>query len=63
MLDDIVRRPALYATTMDRFRFARVRRFPYVVLFEENSDGWVHVLGVLHGSSDPKKWLSRKPPE
>ncbi|WP_425395682.1 type II toxin-antitoxin system RelE/ParE family toxin [Aeoliella sp.] len=63
VLDDIVRRPSLYGTAMDRYRFARVRRFPYVVLFEEHTDGWIHVYGVLHGSSDPQKWLSRKAPE
>ena len=40
-------------------RYWPVERFPYVV-FYDLTESEVLVLGVMHTSRDPKKWLSRR---
>jgi hypothetical protein len=40
------------------YRFHRLHRFPYVVVF--HADGPVaHILGIFHSASDPTNWLKR----
>lgn len=53
--DAIQENPERFGVAFDDFRFARVFRFPYVVLFRVRTEA-VHVVGVFHGASDPKKW-------
>ncbi len=40
-------------------RYWPVGRFPYVVFYDV-TESEVLVLGVMHTSRDPKKWLSRR---
>ena len=40
------------------YQFARVLKFPYLVLYRERPE-FVYVLGVLHSASDPLKWRRR----
>jgi hypothetical protein len=56
--DDIAERPESFPHAFDDVRFARVQRFPYLILFRETQDV-IHVLGVFHGASDPGKWRQR----
>lgn len=56
--DDISRRPASFGYAFDRVRFARLRRFPHLLLFRETDDA-IYVLGVFHGSRDPARWQRR----
>jgi len=58
--DDILKTPELFPRAFDdvNFRFVRVRRFPYLVLYRLREDA-VYVLGVFHSASDPAKWRGR----
>jgi hypothetical protein len=40
------------------FRFARLARFPYLVLYRVQGK-IVHILGVFHTATDPDKWRRR----
>ena len=53
--DAIVANAERFGFAFDDFRFARVSRFPYVVLFRIREDV-VQVIGVFHAASDPDKW-------
>ena len=55
---EIAEKPNRFGRTSEGIRFARVKRFPYVVLFEEAREA-VSVLGVFHAASDPKRWKRR----
>jgi plasmid stabilization system protein ParE len=57
--DDIETQPQLFPTAFDDVRFARVRRFPYLILFRETEHA-VLVLGVFHAASNPEKWRQRR---
>jgi mRNA-degrading endonuclease RelE of RelBE toxin-antitoxin system len=39
-------------------RFYRLRRFPYLILFQVEESAIV-VIGVRHGASNPEKWRGR----
>lgn len=56
--DDLLERPESFPTAFDDVRLARVRRFPYLLLFHESGNA-IHVLGVFHAASDPAKWRQR----
>ena len=56
--DQIADHPKKFAVAYEDVRFARVKRFPYLVLFSERRDA-IFVLGVFHGASDPMKWGHR----
>jgi plasmid stabilization system protein ParE len=45
-----------------RFRFVIVRRFSYVIYYEDVGDT-IWVSAVAHGSRRPGYWLRRKPPK
>ena len=58
--DDVLKTPELFPRAFDDadFRFVRVRRFPYLVLYRLRKDT-IYVLGVFHAASDPAKWRRR----
>lgn len=56
--DDVTQRPESFAVAFDDCHFARIHRFPYLVLFRESGD-IIHVLGLFHSASDPAKWRKR----
>ena len=58
--DDIVRAPEMFPRAFDDldFRFARIPKFPYLILYRIRAD-FVDVLGVFHSASDPAKWRRR----
>jgi hypothetical protein len=56
--DNIERHPANFSFAFENVRFAKMKRFPYIVLFELLDDA-PFVLGVFHGSSNPEKWRRR----
>jgi len=58
--DEVVKNPELFPRAFHDvdFRFARLRRFPYLVLYRVRKDT-VLILGVLHSASDPAKWRRR----
>ena len=56
-LDDIERTPDMFPRAFDDldYRFARIPKFPYLVLYHVRARS-AHVLGVFHSASDPAKW-------
>jgi len=50
--------PAIHAIIHKDLRFARVKRFPYSVIFREESSRIV-VVAVFHTSRDPGNWQRR----
>jgi plasmid stabilization system protein ParE len=39
-------------------RFAKLKKFPYFLMFRWE-DEVVHILGVFHSASNPRKWSKR----
>ena len=58
--DNIQGAPLIFPRAFDDldYRFARIPKFPYLILFRIRGE-FVHVLGVFHSASDPAKWRSR----
>ncbi len=58
--DDIVASPEMYPRAFDdaEYRFARISKFPYLVLFRVRPSA-VHVVGLFHSATDPQKWRRR----
>jgi len=58
--DDIVDAPERFARAFgdSDFRFARIPKFPYLVLFRVRAE-IVYVIGLFHSASDPAKWRRR----
>lgn len=58
--DDIASAPEVFTRAFDDldYRFARIRKFPYLILYRVRSE-FVNVLGVFHSASDPAKWRRR----
>lgn len=54
-LDAIAASPERFGRAFEDFRFARVKRFPYLVLFRIRQSV-VQIVGVFHTASDPSKW-------
>jgi plasmid stabilization system protein ParE len=50
--------PELYAAVLKGVRRGKLRRFPYVVYYRLLNDR-VEILGVIHGSRDPRVWQGR----
>ncbi|MCA9214159.1 MAG: hypothetical protein KDB27_13900 [Planctomycetales bacterium] len=57
-LQNVVERPESFGLVRGKLRFASVRGFPYLVLFQV-VDLTVFVAGLYHASSDPSQWLNR----
>ena len=58
LLNDIEAAPLAYAASYREVRRAKLRRFPYIVYYRVLDDR-IEVLGVLHGSRDPRVWQRR----
>ena len=58
VLRRIAANPRIHATTFGDVRKAVVRRFPYVVLYRDDTVEVV-VVAVFHSSRDPKVWQAR----
>ena len=56
----IVADPDSHPIDRKHFRWVRVRRFPYVLIFEHQEPGRVLVVAVAHTSRRPGYWRRRK---
>lgn len=54
----VERSPELFAKVFQDLRLARVRRFPYVIIYRVDDDQ-VTVVAVYHTSRDPRGWRRR----
>jgi plasmid stabilization system protein ParE len=52
--------PHLYGVVFDRVRAAMLRRFPYVIYYQEQT-GQLLIVAVRHGHDNPAVWQSRVP--
>jgi len=59
--DAIEANPQRFGFAFEDFRFARVFRFPYVVIFR-SEESVTHIDGVFHTATDPAKWRRRMEP-
>jgi hypothetical protein len=57
-VDDVIADPSRFARFAPEIQFARVPRFPYVVLFSANADELM-LLGVMHTARSMEKWRER----
>lgn len=57
-MEAIRRSPKMHPTAFSKFRRALLRRFPYAVFYEYDSDV-VTVFGVFHTSRHPIRWMKR----
>jgi len=57
-LDDIVETPELFPFDLQPVRFAKIEKFPYLIFFTVKP-GFIAILAIVHGASDPEKWRSR----
>ncbi len=58
LLASIGRAPRLYPVVVRRTHRARMRRFPYGILFAMEPDG-ILVTGIFHSRRDPRRWSDR----
>jgi plasmid stabilization system protein ParE len=58
-LAGVERQPLRFPLARGEVRRARVRRFPYIVIFIPESAQTV-VIAVLHGRRDPQVWQTRR---
>jgi plasmid stabilization system protein ParE len=58
MIGRIEAMPELYAVALKNIRRGKLRRFPYLVYYRVLSNK-IEVIGVLHGSRQPRVWLER----
>ena len=58
--DEVEEAPSSFPRAFDDldYRFARLKRFPYLILFRQRGD-IVFILGVFHTASDQAKWKER----
>lgn len=59
-LERIAIDPEAHPIEADHFRWARVRRFPYRLIFERDSLG-VFIVAVAHNARRPGYWRRRSP--
>lgn len=55
----IIDQPSLFASTEHGLRYVRLKRFPYVVLFDVTATE-ILMLGVLHTAGSIEKWRERR---
>jgi plasmid stabilization system protein ParE len=62
-LDLIEAAPERFAFALKHLnvRYRKLRRFPYVVYYQMHGDTPV-LFAIVHGASDPSKWLRRISP-
>ena len=58
--DDIIGSPEMFPRAFDDadYRFARIAKFPYLVLYRVRAE-IAYVLGVFRSASEPAKWRRR----
>jgi hypothetical protein len=58
--DEVEKSPKSFPLAFDDldYRFARIKKFPYLILFRQKRKV-VFVLGVFHTASNPEKWKAR----
>lgn len=61
ILRTIADNPDFYGWRDEDFREARVRGFPYCVIYQEVRAGHVFVVAIAHTSRDPDYWRHRTP--
>lgn len=59
-LKQIYDRPRMFSKVHGELRKARVRAYPYVVIFQEFANE-IAIVAVFHTSRDPSQWQSRTP--
>jgi len=57
-LTRVLRRPTRFPIARADVRRAKLRRFPYSLLFRVMSDG-IYVIACFHSSRDPAMWQRR----
>ena len=57
----ISRTPELYPRVYKQYRRCLIRRFPYAIFFEYESE-IIFVYSIFHTSQNPDKWKRRKKP-
>lgn len=57
-VEDVLVDPDRFAEEFPGVRYARIRRFPYVLLFDV-TETEVLILGVLHTARSSEKWRER----
>lgn len=57
-IDAILVAPEQFATTFAGCRFARTKRYPYLVIFQKSPRG-VSVIAIAHSRRRPGYWRSR----
>lgn len=57
-MDRLVNRPSLFPFARADVRRAKLRRFPYSLLFRVMPDG-IYVIACFHSSRDPGVWQRR----
>jgi hypothetical protein len=57
--NEVIADPARFSTVTGGVRYARVERFPYLVLFEFD-DEELRMLGVLHTARSIEKWREQR---
>lgn len=58
VFDRLRRSPELFEKVFEDLRLARVRRFPYLIIYRVDDDQ-VTVVAVYHSRRDPRGWQSR----
>jgi plasmid stabilization system protein ParE len=57
-LEAIAERPLGYSAVYRNTRRAWMRRFPFGIFYQVESDG-VIVIAIIHGSRHPRRWQGR----
>ena len=57
-LDRIAKQPESFPFDIQPIRFAKVGRFPYLILFVVKPN-FVSLIAIVHGSSKPERWRER----
>lgn len=57
--DQIVERPESFPTDVEAIRFAKIKRFPYLIFFVVK-EKTVLVIAILHGAMNPQAWRTRR---
>lgn len=57
--DEVIADPERFAKSSSGCRYVRLRRFPYVLLFDVQDDELL-ILAVLHTARSQEKWRERQ---
>ena len=58
VFERILRSPELHTKVFDDLRLAKIRRFPYAVIYRIDNDQTT-VVAVYHSHRDPREWQGR----